>query len=127
VIALAVIRHPDGDRILVHAPDEEDFHRLLGGHVELGEHSSDTIARELREELGIEVIVGDLRQVIQNRFEWRGQAGHDVDFIHDARFADETLYDRDVFLRLDRPTRAVWRSLSNPPPVRLVPEGLELG
>lgn len=123
---MAFIRHPDGDRILVHAPDDEDFQRLLGGRIEHGEHSAETVARELLEELGVEVEVGALRQVIQNRFTWNGESHHDIHFVHDAVFRDASLYERDVFPRLDRASVARWRSLADPPPVRLVPEDLDL-
>lgn len=44
---------------------------LPGGNLELGEHLSDALAREMKEELGIEVAVGELVLVGEVYFEER--------------------------------------------------------
>jgi hypothetical protein len=61
VKALALIRRPsDGALLVGEAADPATglvFHRSLGGHVEFGELASETVVRELMEELGIQVRV----------------------------------------------------------------------
>jgi 8-oxo-dGTP pyrophosphatase MutT (NUDIX family) len=51
--AAAIIR--DGDYVLLHRLDGDDFWALPGGRVNPGEQAKDTIVREFREELGAEV------------------------------------------------------------------------
>ena len=69
--------------------------RLLGGQVEFGERSEETLMREMREELGAEVEVQELLEVVQNVYFFNGKHGHEIAFIHRARFLD------DAFLRAD--------------------------
>ncbi len=56
-IALCLFRH--ADKLLVFEGYDEikrqTFYRPLGGAIEFGEYSHETIAREIREELGAEV------------------------------------------------------------------------
>ena len=56
-IAICVFRH--GDKILAaegfDSIKQQTFYRPLGGTIEFGEHSSETVRRELLEELGAEV------------------------------------------------------------------------
>lgn len=121
----AIVRHPDGTRILVSERPDAGFQRLFGGKIEHGELSQEALARELREELGVGA-VGDLLGVLQNRFVYQGKPGHEVVLVHDVRLLDGELYDRDVVPRLDRDDNVgVWRSLAVPPPVPLYAEGWE--
>jgi transposase/ADP-ribose pyrophosphatase YjhB (NUDIX family) len=63
--------------------------RLLGGQVEFGERSEETLVREMREELGADVEVGELLEVVQNVYVLRGRQKHEIAFIHRARFLDD--------------------------------------
>jgi 8-oxo-dGTP pyrophosphatase MutT (NUDIX family) len=52
---MAMIRRPRDGALLVSEeanPSGELFHRPLGGHVEFGEHATDTVHREFGEEIG---------------------------------------------------------------------------
>ncbi|MFY7908829.1 MAG: NUDIX domain-containing protein [Emticicia sp.] len=49
----------------------QEVFNLPGGNLELGEHLSDALAREMQEELGIEVAVGELILVGEVYFEER--------------------------------------------------------
>lgn len=124
VTTQALIRHPDGRRILVSETPGAGFQRLFGGKVEHGELSHEALARELEEELGVTAEVGDLLGVLQNRFVYEGAPGHEVVFVHDVRLADERLYDRQLFTRVDRDDSVgIWRSLVDPPLLPLYAEG----
>ncbi|MGB7160527.1 MAG: NUDIX hydrolase [Tepidisphaeraceae bacterium] len=129
VVAICVFRH--GDRILVtegvDSVSGARFARPLGGGVEEGERSADTIVREVREEIDAEVV--DLRflGVIENLFTYEGRDRHEVVFVYDARLADGALYDRPEIALLEAgwSTPAVWRSLDSfGSECRLVPTGL---
>ncbi|HEY7644168.1 MAG TPA: NUDIX domain-containing protein [Hyphomicrobiales bacterium] len=80
---------------------QQRFHRLLGGHVEFGETSEEALKREMREELGTEVAVLSLLQVMQNRFVFEGRPHHEVVFIHHVRFLDETFNRREDLYNLE--------------------------
>lgn len=49
----------------------QEVYNLPGGNLELGEHLSDALAREMQEELGIEVSVGEMILVGEIYFEAR--------------------------------------------------------
>jgi len=72
---------------------QQRFWVPVGGRVEFGETSRDAIVREVREELGAEII--DLRQlgVSENLFTFDGESGHEIVFIYDAQFADRHMYE----------------------------------
>jgi len=98
VKAMAVFRR--GDKILVNEVHEPDGtligFRIPGGHVEYGEKSEDTIVREMREELGADIVGLRPMATIENIFVYGGQPGHEVIVVYAADFADASLYDKDV-------------------------------
>ncbi|MDG9676742.1 NUDIX hydrolase [Micromonospora sp. DH14] len=67
--AAAFITDPAGNVLLV-KPTYRDHWAFPGGYVEDGEYPHDACAREIREELGISVVVGDLLVV-----DWAPPAG----------------------------------------------------
>jgi ADP-ribose pyrophosphatase YjhB (NUDIX family) len=95
--ALGLIRR--GDRILVERcydrVKDEWFCRLLGGTVEFGEKASDTVRRELFEELGAEADVGPLVATIENVFTFEGEPGHEICLVYECSLRDERLYELD--------------------------------
>jgi 8-oxo-dGTP pyrophosphatase MutT (NUDIX family) len=133
-IAICVIRN--GDRIL--AGEGEDavkgqaFYRPLGGAIEFGETSSDTIRRELMEEIGADVANLRYLGTIENIFTFLGETGHEIVQVYTGDLTDRSLYERDWIEGREEtidgfiPFRAVWVSLADcraggPP---LYPEGL---
>jgi ADP-ribose pyrophosphatase YjhB (NUDIX family) len=127
-VVICVFR--DGNRILV-APGHDDvknerFFRPLGGAVEFGELAEEALHREIREELDREIENVVQLGVIENRFEYRGQPGHEVVFVFDASFVDRGVYsERTVTIceaGWDGP--AEWLVLREPLPAPLYPAGL---
>ena len=88
------------------------------------------MAREIREELGVEV--RDIRYLgaLENTFQYNGRSGHEIVLVYDGAFADGSLYEREDLTGYEgeerEPFRAVWVRLSelgaNAPP--LYPDGL---
>jgi ADP-ribose pyrophosphatase YjhB (NUDIX family) len=109
-LALAVIWR--GDALLVfEGRDEfkdETYYRPLGGGIEFGESSKNALKRELLEELGAEIEVGDQLGVLENVFTVRDRPGHEIAFLYHARFTDQSFYEREEMKILDDPASARW-------------------
>jgi ADP-ribose pyrophosphatase YjhB (NUDIX family) len=129
VISICVFR--DGDRILVcegiDAVNQQHYARPLGGGIERGETSQQALVREIREELAQEMTDVRLLGVLENIFECDGAAGHEIVFVYDGKFQDETMYDL-AELPMNEPGwrwPPRWQSLDFfGPTCRLVPDGL---
>jgi 8-oxo-dGTP pyrophosphatase MutT (NUDIX family) len=129
-IALCLFRHQG--RILVNegfdSIKQETFYRPLGGGVDFCETSRDAIVREIREELGAEIVDIQLLGVVESIFTYLGEPGHEIVFVYDARFVDTSLYDQKELAvqEGDRQFVATWkyRGEMTGPGRRLVPEGL---
>jgi predicted enzyme related to lactoylglutathione lyase/ADP-ribose pyrophosphatase YjhB (NUDIX family) len=98
-LALVVFRREDG-RILV-APGfdhvkQQRFYRPLGGGIEFGERAEDAARREILEELGAAIDGPTLLGTFENIFTYRGQQGHELIWLYEARFADASFYEREV-------------------------------
>ena len=121
-----------GDRLLVHegidAVKGIRFARPLGGGIDFGEHSRDAAIREIREELGVEVKAVELLGIVESIYIYQGEPGHEIVFVYDGQFADDSLYSQDVLTAVEgkRTFEARWRSLDEMKgnPLVLVPEGL---
>lgn len=114
-LAICLFRH--ADKILVaeyYDPAKaEKFFRPIGGGIEFGELAAETIAREVREELGVRV--RDVRYLftLENIFVFNNTRGHEIVLVHDGMFADTTLYTRDYLDGNDSEStfRAVWKTV----------------
>lgn len=85
--AAGVIIH--NGKVLVHRNINSDHYALIGGRVEIGESSADTVKREIQEELGKEIELTGYIATIENFFEMKGHKYHEILFIHKAEFIDE--------------------------------------
>lgn len=59
-----------------------DFWNMVGGRVHIGESSLEAAKRELKEELGIEILDLKLINVSENFFEWMGKHQHEMLFVY---------------------------------------------
>lgn len=87
VRAACIIKH--NNKILVHKNINEEHYALLGGRVEIGESSEDTIKREIKEELGKEIDIKGYMATVENFFEMKGSKYHEYMFIYQAEFKEE--------------------------------------
>lgn len=131
-LALCVFRRDD--QIFVaegyDAVKDQVFYRPLGGRIEFGEYSADTIVRELREEIGAEVTALRYLGTLENIFTYNGEGGHEIVLVYDGVFLDDYFYAQTVVEGHDDDQvlfRAYWirladfRSADAPP---LYPDGL---
>jgi len=128
-ISLAVPRL--GDHILVaefHDPTKNlTFYRPLGGGIEFGETAEAALHREMREELGTDLVDVSLLGVLENLFHGFSQDGHEIVFVYDCVLADPRLNEPDFVGEVldDAGTKVMWRSLGSfSPATPLYPEGL---
>lgn len=111
-------------------PGSDAFYRPIGGGIEFGETSAEALAREFREELDVEIDVGQPVGTMENRFTWDGDAAHEIVICRDASFVDDSLYERERFEGVDAggavEYEATWRGLDDfaDDPEPLYPEGL---
>lgn len=70
------------DHVLLQTEEQMDFWVLPGGRCELGERTADTVQREMREETGLEVAVGNLLWVMENFFTGEDKAFHEIAFYY---------------------------------------------
>ncbi len=130
VLALALIVHPRRRAILVSSGYDPvagvAFERLLGGRIDVGERAVDAVRRELREELGLDIVVEGRAGVLENLFNFEGRRGHEIAFVLQARFVDPAAYDREQLAGIEAdPIDGHWRDLSADATIPLYPLGVD--
>jgi len=117
-IALCVFHN--NNRILVaegyDSRKKEHFYRPLGGGIEFGESSRETICREIMEELNLEVTGDSLSYLgaLENIFIFNGNPGHEIVLIYDGALKESGVYEQAVILGKEadgEDIRAVWKDL----------------
>ena len=131
---LAICLFSHKDKILVseeHDPSKgETFYRPLGGGIEFGEHSTETIHRELMEEIGAKVKDLVYLGTLENIFAFNGIPGHEIVQVYDGALVESGLYEQAVIsgheADVNLPMRVIWKSLDEFGPGKsiLYPEGL---
>jgi 8-oxo-dGTP pyrophosphatase MutT (NUDIX family) len=110
-------------------PNPRLYYRPLGGAIELGEHSTQTIVREIREELGEAVTQLCLLGTLENIYTIGGKIGHEIVQVYDGQFENTDLYHQAELCAQEdngEMMRVVWKPITdfasgNPP---LYPNGL---
>ena len=123
------MRH--GEKILVceyfDKGKDTPFYRPLGGAIEFGETSKAALKRELKEEIEQEITELKLLNILESIFTLEGKTGHEIVYVYEGHFADESAYQRESFeVHEEGETlTASWRPLSFFNDYhRLVPEAL---
>lgn len=86
VRAAGIIIH--NGKVLVHKNINETYYALIGGRVQVGESSADTVIREIFEELGKKVEITGYVATIENFFGFRNSNYHEILFVHRAEFIE---------------------------------------
>jgi len=117
-LAICVFRN--NDRILVvegyDTMKDEVFYRPLGGGIEFGEWSEETICRELMEEINVEVDRDSLKYLgtLENIFTFNGIPGHEIIRVYDGTLKGSGLYEQAVIVGREangEEIHAVWKNL----------------
>jgi 8-oxo-dGTP pyrophosphatase MutT (NUDIX family) len=96
---------------------DEHFFRPLGGGIEFGENSADTVCREMMEEINVEVSKASLKYLgaLENIFHFSGTASHEIVLVYDGTLKDSGLYEQAVIQGKEangEDIRAVWKDLN---------------
>lgn len=95
---------------------EHTFYRPLGGAIEFGEASQETVRRELMEEIGAEVEGLQYLGTLENIFVFNGEPGHEIVMVYDGVLTNSGLYDQAVIegkeADVDESFKAVWKNIS---------------
>jgi len=118
-LAICIFRNKD--RILVaegYDPvKKHTFYRPLGGGIEFGETSEQTVHREIMEEIGAEV--RDLKYLgtLENIFVFNGTPGHEIVQVYDGVLTESGLYEQAEVegneADVDESFKAVWKRISD--------------
>ena len=93
---VAIIFDREEKRVLINRAAFDEFWVLPGGRAELGESAVESLAREMQEELGVEVQVGRLLWVAEEFFESMGKVWHGLGlYFHVTLPPDCPLYDQE--------------------------------
>ncbi|MDE2767801.1 MAG: NUDIX domain-containing protein [Chloroflexota bacterium] len=127
-VALAVIR--DGSRLLVReyrTGRGGRYYRPLGGAIYFGERGADAVRREIREEIGEEILGVRHLGTLENIFEREGQAAHWIVLLFEAEFVDRSRYANERIEGVEgdgERIEARWIDVCQPLGGPLYPEGL---
>jgi 8-oxo-dGTP pyrophosphatase MutT (NUDIX family) len=119
-LAICVFRY--NDHILVaegyDSIKNEHFYRPLGGGIEFGEPSVETICRELMEEINAEVDRESLKYLgaVENIFHFNGAPGHEIILIYDGTLKDPALYEQAVLTGREidgEAFEAMWKNIDD--------------
>ena len=67
----------------------EGQNHLVGGAILVGEASHKAVAREVKEELGVDCEVEELMFVVENRFDYKGELHHMIEFHYKVTLLEE--------------------------------------
>jgi len=120
----------DGDRVLLHRMEMDDFWSLPGGRVGMLEPAENALKREMREELGIEIHIERLVWVVEDFFEYDDKPYHELAFYFLMALPhDSHLYKDEEFLGNDEGVNLFfkWYQLNELEKIRLYPTFLRKG
>ncbi|MDE1975361.1 MAG: NUDIX domain-containing protein [Patescibacteria group bacterium] len=115
VKAMCIIKRPKDGAVLASLGYDkiknEHFARIIGGHVEFGETSEETLRREFREELDTDIAELKFIKAIENIFTYDGESSHEIVFLYSGKLGDADIYDKESMRIIDSPdTEVRWIS-----------------
>lgn len=106
----------------------EVFYRPLGGGIDFGESGESAVRRELREEIGAELVNIRSLGALENLFTYEGGPGHEIILLFEADLVDAAIYEVEQLAGVEangEVITVVWKPFSDfRTGDRLYPEGL---
>ena len=85
-----IITDKNQKKVLLHRMENYDFWLLPGGRVEMLEGTEDAIAREIKEELGLNATTDRLVSITESFFDMKGVAFHEIAFNYLLKISDDS-------------------------------------
>ncbi|KMM39484.1 NUDIX hydrolase [Guptibacillus hwajinpoensis] len=92
-----------GDSILVeayhgsHSEGDGDYYRPLGGTIEVGERSYETVVREFKEELGLDITIDTYITCLENIYTVDHELTHEIVQLYAVSFKDAFSYNNEEY------------------------------
>ena len=111
-------------KVLLHKTPSDKFWSLPGGRASLFEFSKDTLVREMQEETGMDVEVGEMLWVSENFFVYNGIKHHELGFYYKMEIP--SLADQNDFIGVEGDGELLfkWHSVAELSTIKIYPEFL---
>ena len=96
-----------GGRLLLCRAKGGDTTYLPGGHIEFGETGREALAREMKEETGVDAKAGAFLGVVENSFMQRGKPHAEINLVYALDVGDAEISSREDWIEFE------WRELSD--------------
>lgn len=86
----------------------EEFYRSIGGGIEFLENSKDALKREFKEELGIDINVGEFLGISENIFTYNGKNAHELILFYNVNIKESDYKETYHIIDDNCETDAMW-------------------
>ncbi|QFT90897.1 hypothetical protein FIU87_19815 [Bacillus sp. THAF10] len=80
-----------------HSGGTDNFYRPIGGTIELGERSDETLIREYQEEINAKIEIKSYIACLENIYTIENVTGHEITQLYEVKFMDHALYQKEEF------------------------------
>ena len=87
---------------------KQTFYRCLGGGIEFLETSETALVREFKEELNIDIEVGDFLGISENIFTYQGKNGHELILFYNIKINEKDIKDKYHIIDDNSESDAYW-------------------
>ena len=87
---------------------DEVFYRSIGGGIEFLEESKEALKREFKEELNIDIIVGEFLGIAENIFTYNGKDAHELILFYNVDIKDKDYKEKYHIIDDNCETDAMW-------------------
>ncbi len=87
---------------------DQKFYRCLGGGIEFLETSKEALKREYKEELNIDIDVGNFCGIAENIFTYKGKKAHELILFYNIKIKENDIKDKYHVIDDNSETDAFW-------------------
>ena len=99
------------NKVLVHKNINDDFWSLPGGRCEFLEISKDTLLREMKEEIGVEIRIVRPLYFVENFFNFEGKNYHEISIFYLMEFPSDSklILENDIFYGVEKELELIFK------------------